>query len=232
MIPKKLAPGATAYVARPGEHRPWTLANTAQKLVLNAVDTALSAVAAHIVHEAQTGFVRGRSMLANFPRLEGAIEEHAFDPRDEAGIFLVDVASTFPSIGHAWLWRVLRTLRIRPQSLRFVCALYLEAAVHIAGVGATLPVCVGAKPGCPMLGTIWASAYDPIVRSIIAAAPKSLGRLGVFADDLGLAARYRFEGMLALEPDLGDRVVAANLRPKTLARTSSSTSAATPPPRR
>lgn len=41
---------------------------------------------------------------------------------------------------------------------------------------------------------------EPIVRSILAAIPRSLGRLGVFADDVGLSVRYRFEAMLAVEP--------------------------------
>lgn len=43
--------------------------------------------------------------------------------------------------------------------------------------------------------------------------PEALGRLGVFADDLGLSVRDRFEAMLALELALRDVAAATNLRP-------------------
>lgn len=51
-----------------------------------------------------------------------------------------------------------------------------------------------------MSGTLSVLVYDFLVRSILRAVPPSLGCLGVFADDLGLAIRRRFEAMFALEP--------------------------------
>lgn len=209
LIPKKLPPGATAYAAKPGEYRPLTLANTAQKSIAKAVDATLSKIAASTVHEAQTGFVRDRSMLNNVLRLEGAVE-YAYDPRDEAGIFLFDVAAAFPSISHAWLWQVLRTMRLRLGVLRVATSLYSGAAVRIAWGGrvsaSALPVRSGVNQACPIFGTLWALAYDPIVRSILAAIPRSLVH-----DDLGLSVRYRFKAMLALKPVLKDMAFAANL---------------------
>lgn len=52
------------------------------------------------VHSVQTGFVRGRSMLANILRLEGAIEEYGFDAPDEGGGHLP--SSTSPRRFHRW----------------------------------------------------------------------------------------------------------------------------------
>lgn len=43
-----------------------------------------------------------------------AAHEAAFDPRDEADVFLLDVSAAFPSIVHALLWRMLRALCVRP----------------------------------------------------------------------------------------------------------------------
>lgn len=40
-----------------------------------------------------------------------------------------------------------------------------------------------------MSGTLWALAYDPTARPILAGIPRILGRLGVFGDDLGLWLR-------------------------------------------
>lgn len=51
-----------------------------------------------------------------------------------------------------------------------------------------------------MSGTLWSLIYVPIVRSILEAVPPSFRGLGVFADDLGLAFRRRFEVTFALEP--------------------------------
>lgn len=83
-------------------------------------------------------------------------------------------------------------------------SLYSGAVVHIAWGGresaSALLVRSGVQQGCPVSGTLWALAHDPIIRSILAAIPRSFGRLGVFADDLGLEVRRHFEAMLALEP--------------------------------
>lgn len=62
-----------------------------------------------------------------------------------------------------------------------------------------------------MSGALWAWAYEPIVRSILAAIPWGFRRRGVFTDHVGLVARHRFEAMHALQAVPGDRA-AANLR--------------------
>lgn len=64
-----------------------------------------------------------------------------------------------------------------------------------------------------MSGTLWAVAYDLAVRSLLFVVPRSLGRPGMFADDLGMDIRHRVEAMLALEPVLCDMGVAANVWP-------------------
>eukprot|EP00972_Heterocapsa_arctica_P000666 96708-Heterocapsa_arctica.AAC.1 len=46
----------------------------------------------------------------------------------------------------------------------------------------------GIRQGCPASGTLWAIAFDPILRSLIAALDTNqLATVGGFADDLGIA---------------------------------------------
>eukprot|EP00959_Pyramimonas_sp_CCMP1952_P198469 4151429-Pyramimonas_sp.AAC.1 len=51
----------------------------------------------------------------------------------------------------------------------------------------------GVKQGCPLSGLIWALCFDPIIRKMKFELSGFQVRLGVFADDLGLAARHFFQ---------------------------------------
>lgn len=131
LIPKQFAPGETAYAAAPVDSRPLTSANTSAK----AVDDGLGKVAKNTVHAVQIGFVRGRAMLANVLRLEGAVEAYTYDMSDEGGLSLFGVAAAFPSVAHEWMWRVLRAMRLCPDLVRVVQGLCVGAAVRIVRRG-------------------------------------------------------------------------------------------------
>lgn len=215
-IPKKAGPNAAAYSARAANFRPLTLADTSQKLIARAVEHALIDVTVCCVHSVQTGFVGGRSMLESVLRIEGAIEEYLYHEGRQCGVFLFDVAAAFPSIAQDWLWMVLRAMNVPPWRLAAIGALYAHAGVNVLWGGirspVVLPIRSGIKQWCPASGRLWAIGYDPIVRSVLHPVPRHLGCLGVFADDLGLAALDIAMGIAMLDPVFGDMARAANLK--------------------
>lgn len=153
MIPKKLAPGATAYAAAPAEYRPLTLANISQEIVAKAVDVELGKVAMHTVHAVQIGFVRRRAMLTSVLRLEGAVEAYSYGRCDEVGLFLFDVVAAFPSVTREVMWRVLHATHLRSDLARAVPSLEAGVVVRIAWGGrdsdVLRPVRSGVRQGCP-----------------------------------------------------------------------------------
>ena len=56
----------------------------------------------------------------------------------------------------------------------------------------------GVKQGCPISGTLFALAIDPVLRWVASALLRQLGVPGAFADDLGVGAGDVFEALLGL----------------------------------
>lgn len=167
-------------------------------------------------------------MLGSVRRTEGAVEEFLFDARQSVSIFLFDTAAAFPSLSHEWRWESLYSLRMPTWLIATVQALYAESVAtivwNVVQSGVRLPILAGIKQGCPASGTLWALAYDPIVRALCWAVPHDLGCFGVFADDIRVALRHFFEGMFALTPVVQDMAADASLA-RTGARAGCSTTA-------
>lgn len=103
----------------------------------------------------------------------------------------------------AWLVAILKALDAEST-----------ATIILNGVRSevSLPILAEIEQGCPAPGTLWALAYDPIARALCWATPRDLGCLGVFADDIGVALRHLFDGMVAPTPVLQDMAAAAGPR--------------------
>lgn len=102
-------------------------------------------VAVSAVHETQTGFVRGRPMLASVLRLKGVVEEGAFGSRDEAGVLLFAVVG-LARHAHPPRTTLSRTVAF-PWSRGAYCLGVRESA-------SALPARSGAKLVCPASGTV------------------------------------------------------------------------------
>lgn len=134
----------------------------------------------------------------------------------QCGVVLFDVAAAFPSIAQTWLWMVMQAMNVPPWLMSAVRALYAQAGVTVVWGGlrssVVLPICSGIKQGCLASGRLWALGYDPVVRSLLSSVPRQFGCLGVFADDLGLAALNIAAAMDKIDPVFEDMAGAANLR--------------------
>lgn len=70
------------------------------------------------------GFVRGRSILDHVLELEGGMYEHSKGAPNLQGGLLLDFASIFPFISHAWLFRLPRHMRMPGALYDIIVALY------------------------------------------------------------------------------------------------------------
>lgn len=124
-IPKGEVHEDDAMTARiPSQLRPISLVQCSAQLIVAAADQALSRYAARTVCGQQRGFIPGRSSLDDVVELGGGMVKHSMAADTMPGGLLSDFDRAFPSLSHAWLFRVLRRMLIPSGLLRIVEALY------------------------------------------------------------------------------------------------------------
>eukprot|EP00969_Alexandrium_andersonii_P092643 4089506-Alexandrium_andersonii.AAC.1 len=100
--------------------------------------------------------------------------------------------AAFPSMFHNYLFQALAAAGIPMRVIAAIFALYSEAgaAVYCNGrAGKKVIFLRGLKQGCPLSPVLWAIAYDPFVRMVIARLPPDRAYVGLYADDTGFAFR-------------------------------------------
>ena len=85
-------------------------------------------------------------------------------------MLLMDIKAVFPSVAWDWVWWVLEEMECPDWLVRAVRVLYggSTAQIAVGGMrGVVIAISSGIKQGCPMLGSLWCLAFDPIVRFLI-----------------------------------------------------------------
>jgi hypothetical protein len=195
-IPKGDEPNDQNVVARgAGDLRPLNLSNTDNKLIALAINGRLSALCQATVSEQQRGFVAGRHLEDNLFQLEAsAIAMSATCTRTAASIFF-DFTTAFPALAHAWIFFVLMTMGVPDGILKTIRKLYSQCLAFLLFGGAnvgSLHICSGIKQGCPLSGSIFALAIDPLIRRILAASVLHTIRVTAFADDIAIVVANLF----------------------------------------
>jgi hypothetical protein len=195
-IPKGDEPNDQDVVERgPGDLRPLNLSNTDNKIAALAINSRLSALCQATVAEQQRGFVADRHIEDNLFQLEAsAIAFSATNHRTAASIFF-DFTTAFPALAHAWIFFVLAAMGIPKGFLNAIRKLYSKCLAFLLFGGAlvgSLPICSGIKQGCPLSGSIFALAIDPLIRRILAASVLHSIRITAFADDIAIVVANLF----------------------------------------
>jgi hypothetical protein len=195
-IPKGDEPNDQNVVERgAGDLRPLNLSNTDNKLVALALNGRLSALCQTTVSQQQRGFVAERHLEDNVFQLEAsAIALSATNHRTAASIFY-DFTTAFPALAHSWIFVVLAAMNIPVGFRSAICRLYSHCIAYLMLGGAlvgSLPICSGIKQGCPLSGSIFALAIDPLIRRILAASVLNSIRITAFADDIAIVVANIF----------------------------------------
>ena len=195
-IPKGETDGQSASISRQAQElRPLNLSNTDNKIIALILNDKLAELAQLIVSGQQRGFIKGRHIDDNILQLEAAAIVHSLTNIKRAAMVLFDFSAAFPSVSHRWIFKVLEHMQIPSNIIHAIRELYKNstASICINNVAYfTIGIYSGIKQGCPLSGTIFALAIDPLLRTIVLHNTFHSITLTAFADDIGISVADLF----------------------------------------
>ena len=156
--------------AMPDGLRPLALSSTDQKPLALAVNETLSEICEKTVHDAQRGFRRGKTITDNVLELEAQMARNSILGAKGPSMLLMDIKAAFPSVALDWVWWVLGEMECPAWLVSAVRALYGGSTAQIAVGGmreVVIAISSGIEQGCPMSGSLWRLAFDPVIRFLI-----------------------------------------------------------------
>lgn len=176
---------------RATELRPLTLIQTSTKVIATIANQELTTIADKVVVGNQRGFIPQRVMSDNIIQLEGtAFAYSQLWGVTPAGI-LLDFAQAFPSLAHQWMWAAINALGVCTEFHSLLHVLYFELITTVFFDNSelnTIKIAAGIKQGCPLSGTLFAIAVDPLVRAHLDIT-LHYATICLFADDVALVLR-------------------------------------------
>ena len=194
------------------ETRPLTLKNSDNKIVAAVANYAISPTIQKCASVVQNGFVHGRQLAQNIVDLDHASRvyacrghsvKHPFDSVVASNESFClgqvpvtvpfDFAAAFPSVVHAWLFIVIRYIKMPEGLQRLIKALYENNQAYGTIEGQCIwlfAVCGGVLQGCPLSGSLFVLAIDPLLylfSHYLHSADR--GRVRACADGIGIALR-------------------------------------------
>jgi len=204
LLPSDL-PGATALARATLEARPLAMKCTDNKIVCATAINCIKPVTCANTNSMQRGFVPGRQLVQNVVDTDthsriyamrcmfgrGADFSGLLHPDQVANLAIstfFDFTAAFPSVSHAWLFQVLRAIRLPVGLLSLVKAMYLDNRAYSSLNGSLqylFTVSAGVLQGCPLSAALFNFALDPLLWlfSQVVVSP-GFGHIFACADDL------------------------------------------------
>jgi hypothetical protein len=177
------------------DFRPLNLSNTDNKLLSLALNDRLAALCQVTVSAQQRGFVAGRHIEDNLFSLEAAEVSLSATNLKRSATILFDFRTAFPSIAHDWIFLVLSAMRVPSGFIQAIRQLYAFCRAMLVFNGAELSSFLiesGIKQGCPLSGSIFALAIDPLIRYLLHTSVIGSICITAFADDIAIVAANLF----------------------------------------
>lgn len=149
--------------------RPITLMQCGSKLIAVPLSVHLGDVARTTVASPEQGFVAGRRIEECLIGFDGACVVASWRAEGGAAGLLLDFAQAFPSLSHRWLFLVMERMQLPPEPVRIARSLYLCNTTTFEVAGAPVAVVMlasGIRQGCPLTGSLFALALDPLGGSL------------------------------------------------------------------
>jgi hypothetical protein len=177
------------------DFRPLNLSNSDNKLVALALNGRLSELCQLTVAAPQRGFVAGRHLEDNLFDLEAAAISLSATNLKRSAAILFDFRTAFPSLAHDWIFAVLTRMGIPSYFILAIRQLYFDCSAMLLFNGSELgfiSLCSGIKQGCPLSGSLFALAIDPLIRYLLHTSVLGSICITAFADDIAIVVANLF----------------------------------------
>ena len=149
-------------------HRPITLLNTDYKIIAKVMANRLKLFLHEIIHEDQTGFMKGRIIGNNIRTIIDLIDD--CDSNDIPGsIVLLDIEKAFDSAEHDYLFQVLEAFSFGSEFIQWVKTFYCNRRSYVSNNGfLTEGISLERSifQGCPISPLVFLCAAEVLAISI------------------------------------------------------------------
>ena len=149
-------------------HRPITLLNTDYKIIAKVMANRLKSFLHEIIHEDQTGFMKGRNIGNNIRTIIDLIDY--CDSNDIPGsIVLLDIEKAFDSVEHDYLFQVLEAFNFGSEFIQWVKTFYCNRRSYVSNNGFLtegISLERGIFQGCPISPLLFLCAVEVLAISI------------------------------------------------------------------
>ena len=132
--------------------RPISLLNVDYKIATKVIANRVKSVISTIIHNSQTGFIKGRYIGENI-RLLFEIIDNAEDEDKPGLIFFSDFEKAFDSVDHTFIISCLKHFNFGEDFIRLVKLFYHDAKSCVSNNGNMskfFPIRRGVRQGCPL----------------------------------------------------------------------------------
>ena len=168
-IPKKVThPFERGVACRTLDTRSLSCKCIDNKVICKAMSYAMMPIVERVACSIQDGFIKGRYHTNNIPTVDtiSRIYSHCCHKYGNAVAAFFDFANTFPSVALAWIFLVLKWLRVPEGIICFVRALYHNVCLYLKHAGQTMFMCIvrsGVLQGCPLASLLFVLALEPFL---------------------------------------------------------------------
>ena len=137
--------------------RPICLLDVVYKIIAKVIANRLGNVINKLVHNDQTGFIKGRYIGENI-RLISDVIEYCHMDKTEGILLAIDYRNAFDSVEHDFIVRVLEMFNFGPDFIAWVRLLYSNALLTVKTNGLTSEWCPcsrGTFQGSPLSGLLF-----------------------------------------------------------------------------
>lgn len=164
----KLLPKAGKDPTQPANYRPISLMNTDIKIIAKALAARLEQILPTIIHNDQTGFIKGRNSTNNIRRLLNLINR-VQNNKEKAIILSLDAEKAFDKVNWIFLFKILKKFGFGEPFTRWIRTFYTapKATVNTNGV-TSQSFCLqrGTRQGCPLSPLLFALFIEPLAIAI------------------------------------------------------------------